>query len=222
MQSLLNKTATNIRHRSAFSLIELLTVMAIISILLVATIPIFSNASNNARQASREIVKAHLQQARAHAIATGNSTAVAIPVLGSGKKLGSRGISLFEVENNGGTFTTLKDAAGKDRLLQRWETLPGNIHFLSSSQVVTNGPTVSDSAQKLATNYNEPLSCSFIAFSANGQISHPPSGTTIQIALAQAVNQGGSLKLTQRNRGQPIFDLLRINRLTGRTRSVQP
>ena len=86
------------RRAPAFSLIELLAVMAIIAVLFAAAAPIFSDSANNARNASREIIKAHLQQARAHAIATSTATAVAIPVLASGGDLGARAISLFEVE----------------------------------------------------------------------------------------------------------------------------
>ena len=68
------------KGRRAFSLIEVLVVVAIIGLLFAVAVPVLSSSANNARQASREIIKAHLQQARAHAIATGNSVAVAIPI----------------------------------------------------------------------------------------------------------------------------------------------
>jgi prepilin-type N-terminal cleavage/methylation domain-containing protein len=205
----------------AFSLIELLTVIAIIAVLLVAAIPMFSNSAVNASQASREIVKAHLQQARAHAIASGSSTAVAIPVLGSGGELGARAISLFEVEKTGAIYTPAKDANGDELLLQRWETLPGNFHFLTASQVSSGKPTIIDSADTLQTNYKGiAVTCHFIVFAPNGQIVLPAS--EINIALAQAAPRGSTLALTRKNEGSPVFDLIQVNRLTGRTRSIQP
>lgn len=216
-----NTPARNDRRAPAFSLIEILVVVAIIAVLLAAAVPMLSNFAANASQASREIVKAHLQQARAHAIASGASTAVAIPVLGSGGELGARAISLFEVEKSGADYIPAKDANGDEMLLQRWETLPGNFHFLAASQISSGKPTIVDSADTLQTNYKgEAVTCHLIVFSPTGQIVLPAS--EIHIALAQAVPRGNSLSLTRKNEGRPVFDLIQVNRLTGRARSTQP
>ena len=83
------------RRLPAFSLVELLAVIAIMAVLLAVAVPIFTDPSNSARQASREIIRANLQRARAHAIASGSSTAITIPVLATGGELGGRAISLF-------------------------------------------------------------------------------------------------------------------------------
>lgn len=223
MQLVKNKQVRRKICLSGFSLIELLVVIAIISVLLVAAIPIFSNSSNSARQASREIIKAHLQQARAHAIASGTATAITIPVLNSDPDLGARSISLFEVENQGGLYTPLKDSGGQDVQLQRWEKLPGNFHFLSSSQIPGGKSTILDESVTLSTNYKgKALGCNFIVFSPNGQIVRPASGTPIRIALAQTGRQGNTLTLTQKSAGKPVFDILQINRLTGRTSFIDP
>jgi len=209
------------RHAPAFSLIELLTVVAIMGLLLAVAVPVISNSSSNARQTSREIIKAHLQQARAHAIATGNATAVAIPVLASGGDLGGRAISLFEVELAGISYVPSKDANGNERLLQRWATLPGNFHFLSSAQVSSAKPTIVDSAETMPANVKgRAITCHIIVFSPNGQIVRP--ATEINIATAQAVRNGNSLTLTQKNGGSTVSDLLQVNRLTGRTRLIAP
>jgi prepilin-type N-terminal cleavage/methylation domain-containing protein len=211
----------NHRWAPAFSLIECLAVIAIIAVLLVTAIPMFSNSAVNASQASREIVKAHLQQARAHAIASGSSTAVAIPALGSGGELGARAISLFEVEKSGASYIPATDTNGDEMLLQRWETLPGNFHFLAASQVSSGKPTIVDSADTLQTNYKgKAVTCHLIVFAPTGQIVLPAS--EVNIALAQAVTRGSSLSLTRKNGSSPVFDLLQVNRLTGRTRSIQP
>ena len=209
------------RRAPAFSLIELLAVMAIIAVLFAAAAPIFSDSANNARNASREIIKAHLQQARAHAIATSTATAVAIPVLASGGDLGARAISLFEVELDGTSYLPSKDSAGNERMLQRWQTLPGKFHFLPAAQVSSAKPTIVDSADTMPTNVKgNALTCHIIVFGPNGQIVRP--STEINIATAQAAARGNSLTLTQKTGGKPVFDLLQVNRLTGRARFVEP
>ena len=205
----------------AFSLVELLAVIAIMSILLLVAVPVFTDPTNSARQASREIVKAHLQRARSHAIASGSATAIAIPILSTGGELGGRAISLFEVVKNGTEFEPAKDAGGKDRLLQRWETLPGSFHFMPSSLISSPKPTIVDAPEILQTIYKgKTVTCHMIVFSPNGQIVLPSSETNI--AIARAANRGNSLAPTQKNDGKPVFDFLQVNRLTGRTRFIQP
>jgi prepilin-type N-terminal cleavage/methylation domain-containing protein len=212
--------ATN-RRSQAFSLIELLVVIAIMGLLLAAAVPIFSNSSNNARQASREIIKAHLQRARAHAIAKGTATAVAVPVLTSGGDLGARAVSLFEVVPDGDNYVPAKDANGNDRLLQRWQTLPGNFHFLGGSQFSSGKQTIVDIADIMPSDYKgQALTCHIIVFAPNGQIVRP--ATEINIATAQAAASGNKLTLTQKTGGKAVFDLLQVNRLTGRTRFLDP
>jgi prepilin-type N-terminal cleavage/methylation domain-containing protein len=209
------------RRLPAFSLVELLAVIAIMAILLAAAVPLFADPSNSARQASREIIKAHLQRARAHAIASGSSTAVTIPVLSTGGELGGRAISLFEVVKSGTGYAPAKDDAGDEKILQRWETLPGNFHFMPSSLISSPKPTIVDSAETLLTNHKgKAVTCHLIVFAPNGQIVLPSSETNI--AIARATSRGNSLAVTQKTDGKPVFEFLQVNRLTGRSRSIQP
>ena len=209
------------RSLSAFSLIELLAVIAIMTMLLAVAVPLLSDPSNNARQASREIIKAHLQRARAHAIASGSSTAIAIPVLATGGDLGGRAISLFEVVKNGAAYEPVKDESGVEMQLQRWETLPGSFHFMPKSLISSPKLTIVDATETLLTNYKgKAVTCHLIVFATNGQIVLPSSETNI--AIARATNRGNSLTLTQKSKGSPVYDLLQVNRLTGRTRFIQP
>lgn len=211
------------RFATAFSLIELLAVIAVIAILLVAAVPIFSDSSNNARRASGEILKAHLQQARAHAIASGNPTAVAIPAITTGDQRGAKSITLFEVEKDGNDYilSTAENENGTpgQPQLQRWTILPGNFHFLSSSLISSSKGTIMDSTERLTTNDGD---CHFIVFSSGGRIVAPLPGESIRIAYAQAARKGDSLTLTQRTDGTPVFEFIEVNRLTGRTRRIDP
>ena len=209
------------RSLSAFSLVELLAVIAIMAILLAAAVPLFADPSNSARQASREIIKAHLQRARAHAIASGSSTAITIPVISTGGELGGRAISLFEVEKTATGYKPALDDGGVEKILQRWETLPGNFHFMPSSLISSPKPTIVDTPETLLTNHKgKAVTCHLIVFAPNGQIVLPSSETNI--AIARATNRGNSLTLTQKSDGKPVFEFLQVNRLTGRSRSIQP
>ncbi|MFU8892224.1 MAG: Tfp pilus assembly protein FimT/FimU [Luteolibacter sp.] len=210
-----------VRTASAFSLIELLVVIAIVAILLTASVGLFSNSANQARQASRDIIKAHLQQARAHAIATGNATALAIPVLGTSEDLGGKAISLFEVEKTGVFYSPITDNDGRQRMLQRWETLPGGFHFLPASLTTSGAPTIVDSPAMLeASHQGSNINCHVIVFAPNGQIVVPT--TAIHIAIARANSRGGTLVPIEKSGGKPVYDLLQVNRLTARTRTIQP
>jgi prepilin-type N-terminal cleavage/methylation domain-containing protein len=209
------------RRLPAFSLVELMAVIAIMAVLLAVAVPIFTDPSNSARQASREIIRANLQRARAHAIASGSSTAITIPVLATGGELGGRAISLFEVVKTATGYEPAKDETGSEKLLQRWETLPGNFHFMPSSLISSTKPTIVDTTETLLTNYKgKAVTCHLIVFSPNGQIVLPSSETNI--AIARATNRGNSLTLTQKTDGKPVFEFLQVNRLTGRSRSIQP
>jgi type II secretory pathway pseudopilin PulG len=209
------------RYAPAFSLVELLAVVAVMALLLTVAVPIFTDPSNNARQASREIIRAHLQRARAHAIASGTPTAVAIPVLSTGGEMGGRAISLFEVVKNGAQYEPALDENGEERLIQRWETLPGSYYFMPSSLISSPKPTIVDAPETLETNHKgEAVTCHLIVFAPNGQIVLPASETNI--AFARAVSRGNSLTLTQKSGGSPVYEFLQVNRLTGRARSIQP
>lgn len=222
--NLVSKRSADKSHLApAFTLIELLVVLAIVSLLLVASVPVFSNSSNNSRQTSREIIKAHLRQARAHAIATGTSIAVAIPTIAASKELGARSISLFEVELENGTYIPRKDDEGNDLQIQRTAVLPGNFYFVSSSNISASTATIVDLPETMPTSFrNVQHDCHVIVFAPNGQIVRPVSGTAINIAIAQATRSGDSLTLTQRTGDTPVFELFQVNRLTGRTRFIEP
>jgi prepilin-type N-terminal cleavage/methylation domain-containing protein len=209
------------RAHSAFTLVELLAVIAIMALLMAVSVQIFSNTSGEARKASRDVIKAQLQQARAHAIATGNATAVVVPLFGSSGELGARAISSFEVQKSGNTYAPVVDANGNERLLQRWEILPGNTHFVPAAMISSGRPTLVDTPETLQIRYNgRPVTCHFIVFASNGQIVQP--ATAVHIAIANASSRGGNLVITEKAGGKPIFEFLQVNRLSGRTRSVLP
>lgn len=207
---------------SAFSLIELLVVMAILMVLVGIAVSGFSNSSHNARQTSREIAKTHLQQARAHAISSRNYTALVIPARDSGGK-GLRALSIIEVERMDGSYTPLYNENDDALLLQRWTTLPQNFHFVTHSLIESAQPTVVDHEQTLTIlQRGHEIECHMIVFAPNGQIASPSSGAPIHIAIAQVARNGNTFHISEISNHKPVFDLLLVNRLTARTRSMKP
>jgi prepilin-type N-terminal cleavage/methylation domain-containing protein len=206
----------------AFSLIELLVVMAIVLALAgIAANGIFGS-SQNARLTSRDRVKVKLQQARAHAIATRNPTALIVPVGISGK-YALRAMSLIEVEKIDGRYVPMENENGDTALVQRWTVLPGNFHFVTNRMIGSEQPTVVDLENTLTIRQrgNE-IDCHMIVFAPNGQIAWPSSGSPIHIAIAQVAGNRNSFRISEISNEKPVFDLLLVNRLTAQTRSIKP
>ncbi|MFY7818562.1 MAG: pilus assembly FimT family protein [Akkermansiaceae bacterium] len=208
-------------RKGGFSLTELLVVMVILMILMVAAAPVFVKSGQRARQGARELVKGHLQRARAHAIANGKATAVIVPDYSSGADLGGKMLGIAEVnwvstpENPSGSYQITQ-------LLQRWESLPGSVLVMSQSVSRHPRPTVMElSLRAPMTIARRPITGAVIVFSSTGQIVSPAGGV-MEIVLGQGKVTGGQLAATEKNGNKVSYDLLQINRLTGRARQLDP
>ncbi len=205
----------------AFSLIELLVVMAILFSLAGIAANGISHSSQNARLTSRDLVKAKLQQARAHAMANHTYTAIVIPVRSSGKN-GLHEIAMIEVERTNEGYVPLENENGDAVLLQKWTKLRGNFHFVTNTMIGSDLPTVVDEEALALSQKGRVTECHAIVFAPNGQIKWPIDGSPIHIAIAEAVRQGSSFRMSRISNHKPVFDLLVVNRLTAKTRNVTP
>lgn len=177
-----------------------------------------SASGSNARRTSREIVKNHLQQARAHAIATRNHTALIIPDSESGEN-GLCALSLAEIEKKDGKYAAIQNEHGSGSLLKRWTKMPKNVHLISNAMMESEALTILDHEEKLSVlDRGKETECHMIVFAPNGQIDYPPAGTTIHIAIAK-LDKG---QIADRSDGNPVFDLLLVNRLTGKAQNIAP
>jgi prepilin-type N-terminal cleavage/methylation domain-containing protein len=204
-----------------FSLTELLVVMGILMILLAAAAPVFMKSSQRARQTAREMVKGHLQRARSHAIATGASTAVIVPDYSAGSEIGGKMLGIAEV-NWVSSPTASGGAYQVSQMLQRWESLPGSVHVLS--QATTRHPRITIMEQSLRSPVmmaGKAISGAVIVFSPTGQIISPANGA-MEIVLGQGSVKAGQVTATEKTGNRVSYDLLQINRLTGRTRQIDP
>ena len=207
---------------SAFSLIELLVVIAIVLALAGIAVNGISNSSQNARQTCREIVKAHLQQARIHAIATHRHTALIIPVRSSGVN-GLHEISMIEVERGNDGYISAENESGDAALLQKWSKLPKNFHFVTNTMIGSDLLTVVDHEETLTLmKKGHKIECHMVVFAPNGQIIHPMTSGRIHIAIAEVTRKGDAFRISQITNDQPVFDLLEVNRLTAKTRNFIP
>lgn len=214
------------RHRSiagwrGFSLTELLVVMLILMILLVAAAPVFTKSGQRARQGARELVKGHLQRARSHAIANGKATAVVVPDYSAGADLGGKMLGIAEVN----WISTPENPAGSyqvTQMLQRWESLPGSVVIMSQPVTRHPRPTIMElSLRSPMAIARRPITGAVIVFSPTGQIISPAGGA-MEILLGQGKVIGGQLTATEKNGNKVSYDLLQINRLTGRARQLDP
>jgi prepilin-type N-terminal cleavage/methylation domain-containing protein len=203
---------------SGFSITELLIVVAIIGAIVVAGAPMLGVPENTAQRTSQDMIKAQLQQARAHAISSGKSTAIVIPSLGSSVERGARSIAVLEVIKSSAGYLPLLDANGKPRMLHAWQNFSGNMAFASGAEISTTKQSIMDFPPNVEFSFKgKSYSCHSIVFAPSGQITHPAA--EIQIAIAAAVNRAGRLVFTQRNGCKPNVTCLQVNRLTARVRS---
>jgi prepilin-type N-terminal cleavage/methylation domain-containing protein len=209
------------RRIRGFSLTELMVVMLILMILMVAVAPVFMKSSQRSRQSARELVKGHLERARSHAIASATSTAFIIPDYIAGNVIGGKMLGIAEVrwvtppgQQNGNYEIT--------RVLQRWESLPGNMVILPQNASGHPRATVMEQALRAPmTLSGKSITGAVVVFSSSGQIVSPASGT-MEIILGQGRVIGGQVTATEKAGDRVSYDLLQINRLTGRARQLDP
>lgn len=215
------KTCRKTVGLSAFSLIELLAVIAIVMILSGIAVLGLAGSSLNARKASREIFNAHLNQARAHAIASRKSTALIIPTKDSGRS-GLREISMIEVEKKDGSYVPIPDDEEK-AVLMRWSKLPNHFHFVTSHMIGMEQPTVVDHEQTVKVFHRgKEIDCHMLVFAPHGQIVYPTPGSPVHVAIAKATHENHTLRISEEADNGKGFDLILVNRLTAKTQIIKP
>jgi prepilin-type N-terminal cleavage/methylation domain-containing protein len=202
-----------------FTLVEMLAVIAIIGLLMVAGVAVLSDPSNNARQVSREILRAHLQQARGHAIASGRATSVIIAE-NDGANIRNGGlITIAELEPQSAEGRPFKVT----QLIQRWTSLPESMFFLNQASVRSKSPTLMDTAPTVDAEYQKkPIGCHAVVISPDGRIFHPADDTPLVLAIGKGRQTPSGITPTQKSGDKVVHDLLRINRLNARARMLDP
>jgi prepilin-type N-terminal cleavage/methylation domain-containing protein len=204
-----------------FSLVEMLVVMVILLILIGIAAPAFVKTSARARQATRELVKGHLMRARSNAIATGQSTAVIFPDYTAGNDIGGKMLGIAEVTSVADPANAGKMTYNVSKVLQRWEKIPGAVMILNQSSTGYANATIMEQATKISASITgRNVTGSFIVFAPNGQIVFP-ANQTIEVVLGLGSNAGGTVKASEKIDNNISYDLLQINRLSGKARLIE-
>lgn len=206
--------------RIGFTLVEMLVVLAIIAIVTLVAAPLFTNPADNGRQSAKVLLRSHLNQARAHALATGKPTAVLIPDSRTTESNGGL-LGIAEVESSGGPNPPYRVTS----LIQRWISLPDTMFFLGSSAL--NLPVVPLTDREpvaKATYRTREVDCYGVVFAPDGRIIYPAAdGKPLALAIGQGRRTPSGVTSTLRGGGgKPIHDLVQVNRLNGRMRSLDP
>lgn len=205
-----------------FSLVELLVVLLILTLLMFATLPIFAKSTTRARASARELVKGHLLRARSHAIATGQSTAVFFADYRMGREWAGKAIGIGEVVWSNDAAHRQRGAYALSHALQRWEKFPGSVIVFDQQVSHASRPTLMEMSERLTVDHSgSQLSCAFVVFSATGQIVYP-ANQAIEIMLGPGIVVAGSATAMEKTNNHVSYDLLQVNRLSGRARLISP
>ncbi|MGE9268138.1 MAG: pilus assembly FimT family protein [Verrucomicrobiales bacterium] len=203
----------------AFSLVELLAVVAIVGIMLSLAAVSFSSSDQRAGVVSRDLIMAQLQRARSHAIATGVPTAVVFaPYTAGPEESRARMMGLVEVSEG-------EDAATpyvSERILTRWEELPQPMKFVGQGETGRGVATVMDGTASLRVKLGgQELSAPYLVFSREGTVLYP-RGLKVEIGVAPAIIEGGNPRLIgQGQEGGASVEIIEVSRLTGRVKHVE-
>jgi prepilin-type N-terminal cleavage/methylation domain-containing protein len=168
----------------AFTLLELLVVMAIIAILLVALIPAIGISKSSGRKGAVSNLLGALEQARAEAIKSGQATYVVFPTF-------SAGTSQTTVDRyNYKSFAIFEDDPANPTIpkqLTKWQTLPTGIAIRASgTSPLSNLAAPTALTPSIASFPFTPDSSATPAYhclkySANGEIEAPASNVTLVV-----------------------------------------
>jgi prepilin-type N-terminal cleavage/methylation domain-containing protein len=215
------------RGRHAFTLIELLVVMGIISILLVAVIPVVNSLSKSgSRKAAIGNLLGAIEQAHAQGIKDGQATYVVFPTFTSASqatldRYHHKSYAIFEDD---------PAAPGTPKQLTNWKALPVGVALRSAGTGSLPALTKTTSAAPSFTPTFAPESAataSFfcLKFNSNGEVvspPSPPSDVTLTVFEGYVNVTTEVITGSKDGSGNPLASQsIRIARLTGRAISAQ-
>lgn len=200
-------TLPELRGRHAFTLIELLVVIGIISVLLVAVIPVVNSLSKSSgRKGATSNLLGAIEQARAQAIKDGRATYIVFPTFSSGtaqsimERYNYKSYAIFEDDPAGSAPTQLTN----------WKTLPQGV---SLRIAISSSPWTPISFNFSPIGVTQSFPC--IKFNASGEVESPtPASGPIQLSIFEGYVDGSGSEVQT---SKPIItETINISRLTGR------
>jgi len=207
--------------RRAFTLVELLVTIVIITVLLVAGIGVMGNSGNKARRAGADMLTGMIEQARTTAITSRSHVILAIAEPGDLPAGDNRcRVGLFKVEDwpeaSGGEISAV--------LMSRWRVFKDGVVLLggdAGSGGTASLPNPMDSP-RLNIRYGGPggdrsIQVHAIAFNPRGGLRYPEGSSPIEMRIAEGGYRNGVASPNRRGDSQRISEnRLRIGRVTAR------
>ena len=208
-----------IEFRAAFSLIEMVAVIAILAVLMTAGVSLLNGTGAQSRRAGTDMLSGLIEQARTKAITSRTNVVLAIAEPGDLPSDDERcRVGIFTVENWPATSTSPLALEGV--LTSRWQTLNTGIALIAGDVNGVDNPL--DQPQVTITYggvKNLSVKVHAIAFNSRGGLSYPYGSSPIAIRIAEGGYRGTPKKATPNLQGSDKVaaeNRLKIGRVTAR------
>lgn len=202
-------------HRRAFTLVEMVIVIAILSTLLLAAVSLVRGTGPQARRAATDTIQAMLEQARGAAITNRTNVILAIAEPGDLPAGDDRcRIGLFKVD----TWPETPNGTISATLISRWKILetgvvliPGDVDGLPNPI----GGTELDI--EFGAKFTK-ITVHALAFNPRGRLLHPTGSSPVALRIAEGVYRNGT-RVPARRAGsdEPMETRLKIGRISARS-----
>ncbi len=207
--------------RRAFTLVEMLAVIAVIGILLVAGVRLLGDTGSQVRRAATDTVTGLIEQARTAAITTRSHVILAIAEPGDLPAGDNRcRLGLFKVDEWPDDTTGEIPAV----LMNRWRVLENGVVLASGDDGgQTGGPLPNPlDGPELRIRYGtggnvRTVEVHALAFNPRGGLRFPEGSTPVQLRIAEGTYRNGTAVPARRGERQSIAEnLLKIGRVIAR------
>lgn len=223
MQTALPPPSIHSFRRSAFTLLEMLVVIGIISLLLIAVIPAVNSLSksNGSKAAVSNFMNA-VEQARALAITSRSATYVVF-----GDETLSSTDNTSPDRYRAKAYIIFRDENFVPVAVSKWYFLPAGISFLPGSSANSGLMTDKDPMIKFSCPGSvdpAPVALPFLKFDPNGTVAFPTNPNILFVKFFSGfVSRGGQTTFTDKTqKTSQKLDAVTVSRLTGRARYVDP
>jgi prepilin-type N-terminal cleavage/methylation domain-containing protein len=208
------------RRRPAFSLLEMVVVLTIITVLTVAGLSFMGGTGASSRKAGTEMLRGLIEQARTRAITMNRPILLAIAEPGDLSLAQDRcQIGLFSIESYSELIAPVRGT-----LLGRWQALePGVILIGGSDGGVINPLDQAELNVIYGGEKNLKVTVHGIVFQARGGLLHPPGVGSLELRIAEGGYRGSPKKpqpLRRGDDGRPVENRLKIGRVIARSYPV--
>jgi prepilin-type N-terminal cleavage/methylation domain-containing protein len=202
--------------KTAFSLIEMVTVIAILVILMTAGVSLMNGTGSQSRRAATDLLAGMIEQARSSAITSRSYVILAVAEPGdlpSGDE--SCRLGLFKVE----TWPDSSAGPVTGVLMSRWRPLDAGVALIGGQVDGLENPL--DDGHELTISYGsgKPMTVKVhaIAFNSRGGLHHPAGSSPIVMRIAEGNYRGGEPAPYKRGNPETITEnRLKIGRVTAR------